>query len=100
MHCVDCHFVQDIHGNAKLYGEPRNAIEIQCVDCHGTRREAAPTLRHDRPRASAPRRTKDGRGTDLLDARRFGEPRARFEVQDDGKLSSRTRWSSRACSGR
>ena len=35
MHCVDCHFIQDMHGNAKLYGEVRNAIEIQCVDCHG-----------------------------------------------------------------
>ncbi len=35
MHCVDCHFVQDVHGNTKLYGEVRAAIEIQCVDCHG-----------------------------------------------------------------
>jgi hypothetical protein len=36
MHCVDCHFVQDSHGNTKLYGEVRAAIEIGCVDCHGT----------------------------------------------------------------
>jgi hypothetical protein len=36
MHCVDCHFNQDVHGNGKLYGETRNAIEIGCVDCHGT----------------------------------------------------------------
>ena len=36
MHCVDCHFTQDVHGNGKLYGETRNAIEIGCVDCHGT----------------------------------------------------------------
>jgi hypothetical protein len=36
MHCVDCHFVQDAHGNTKLYGEVRAAIEIQCTDCHGT----------------------------------------------------------------
>jgi hypothetical protein len=35
MHCVDCHFTQDSHGNGKLYGETRNAIEIDCVDCHG-----------------------------------------------------------------
>jgi hypothetical protein len=35
MHCVDCHFSQDAHGNGKLYGETRNAIEIDCVDCHG-----------------------------------------------------------------
>lgn len=36
MHCVDCHFVQDVHGNGKLYGEVRAAIEIQCEDCHGS----------------------------------------------------------------
>ncbi len=36
MHCVDCHFVQDAHGNSKLYGEVRAAIEIQCTDCHGS----------------------------------------------------------------
>ncbi len=36
MHCIDCHFKQDAHGDGKLYGEPRNAIEITCVDCHGT----------------------------------------------------------------
>jgi len=36
MHCVDCHFNQDNHGNTKLYGEVRAAIEIQCIDCHGT----------------------------------------------------------------
>ncbi len=28
MHCVDCHFKQDNHGNGKLYGETRAAIEI------------------------------------------------------------------------
>ena len=36
MQCVDCHFKQDNHGNGKLYGEPRNAVEIDCRDCHGT----------------------------------------------------------------
>jgi hypothetical protein len=41
MHCVDCHFSQDVHGDGRLYGEPRAAIEIDCVDCHGTIREAA-----------------------------------------------------------
>jgi hypothetical protein len=41
MHCIDCHFVQDNHGNGKLYGETRNAIEIDCVDCHGTIQQRA-----------------------------------------------------------
>ena len=36
MHCVDCHFEQDSHGNGKLYGATRDAIEIDCTDCHGT----------------------------------------------------------------
>src|SRR5215831_3371268 len=41
MHCVDCHFRQDAHGNGILYNEPRAAIEIGCIDCHGTIRERA-----------------------------------------------------------
>ena len=36
MQCTDCHFGQDNHGNGKIYGEPRAAVEIDCVDCHGT----------------------------------------------------------------
>jgi hypothetical protein len=36
MHCVDCHFSQDAHGNGHIYGEVAQAIEIECVDCHGT----------------------------------------------------------------
>ncbi len=40
MHCVDCHFRQDAHGDGNLYNEPRAAIEITCEDCHGTIRQA------------------------------------------------------------
>ncbi|MCZ7648707.1 MAG: hypothetical protein M5U26_26195 [Planctomycetota bacterium] len=36
MHCVDCHFNIDNHGNGLLYSEVRNATEITCADCHGT----------------------------------------------------------------
>ncbi len=36
MHCVDCHFRQDSHGDGNLYNEPRAAIEINCEDCHGS----------------------------------------------------------------
>lgn len=36
MHCVDCHFSQDSHGNGHIYGEVAAAVEIDCVDCHGT----------------------------------------------------------------
>ncbi|MBI3848712.1 MAG: hypothetical protein HY298_00265 [Verrucomicrobia bacterium] len=43
MQCVDCHFETDVHGNGKLYGEPRAATTIECIDCHGTI-EKRPTL--------------------------------------------------------
>jgi len=36
MHCGDCHFDVDVHGNGMLYGEPRNATTTTCVDCHGS----------------------------------------------------------------
>jgi hypothetical protein len=41
MHCVDCHFRQDAHGDGNLYNEPRAAIEIGCEDCHGSIRARA-----------------------------------------------------------
>ncbi len=44
MHCTDCHLSQDSHGDGNLYGETRNAVEIDCVDCHGTIQSKA-TLR-------------------------------------------------------
>jgi hypothetical protein len=74
MHCVDCHFVQDAHGNGKLYGEVRAAIEIQCVDCHGTVEQRA-TLKTTGP-AAAPG------GRDLTTLRTpFGK--RRFERHGD-----------------
>ncbi len=47
MHCIDCHFEQDVHGNGELYGEVRNAIEIQCIDCHGTIAKLADPMARD-----------------------------------------------------
>lgn len=41
MHCVDCHFAQDAHGDGNLYNEPRAAIEIGCIDCHGNVKDRA-----------------------------------------------------------
>jgi hypothetical protein len=35
MHCVDCHFRGDNHGDGKLYGETRAAAKVRCIDCHG-----------------------------------------------------------------
>jgi hypothetical protein len=36
MHCSDCHFSQDEHGNGQLYSEYGDTIEIECQDCHGS----------------------------------------------------------------
>jgi hypothetical protein len=50
MHCVDCHFAQDSHGNGHIYGEVASAIEVECKDCHGTAK-AYPNLRTSGPAA-------------------------------------------------
>jgi hypothetical protein len=74
MHCVDCHYKQDNHGNTKLYQEVRAAIEIQCIDCHGSIAKFA-TLTTSGPAApeSSPGVTV---GHDLTALRTpFGKPR-------------------------
>ena len=88
MHCVDCHFEQDNHGNGKLYGETRNAVEIDCVDCHGTV-DAARDAEDHRPR----RRDPDRAARDLAALRTpFGERALRAGAGDTARSS--TRWSS------
>jgi hypothetical protein len=78
MHCADCHFVQDVHGNTKLQTEVRAGIEIQCIDCHGTTTERAKLLTSG-PAAytSSPQ---GGRNLAILRTP-FGK--RRFEVQGD-----------------
>ena len=80
MQCVDCHFEQDSHGSGKLYGEARAAIELDCVDCHGTIAQRA-TLLTSGPAAS-------GGGTHL-EALRTPWRERRFEWRD-GKLIQRS----------
>ncbi|MFM8539092.1 MAG: hypothetical protein ACKOES_13660 [Planctomycetaceae bacterium] len=78
MHCIDCHFVQDMHGNTKLYGEVRAAIEIGCVDCHGTI-DAVSTLRTSGP-ASDTSSPEGGRDLRTL---RTPSGKRRFFVEGD-----------------
>ncbi len=79
MHCVDCHFVQDSHGNGKLYQEVRAAIEIQCIDCHGTVTKFANLLTSG-PAAADPSMENPKGGRDLTTLRTpFGKQR--FEQQ-------------------
>jgi hypothetical protein len=78
MHCVDCHFSQDNHGNNRLHMEVRAAAEILCIDCHGTPSGYA-TLKTSGPASytSAP----DGKGRNLLAMKTpFGTPR--FEIRE------------------
>jgi hypothetical protein len=80
MHCVDCHFDQDEHGNGQLYGEYGNTIEIECADCHGTAGRAA-TLRTSGPAAPAGGTNLEG-GTTPFGRRRF--------ARVNGKLMQRS----------
>ena len=41
LHCIDCHYIQDMHGNNRLQMEVRGAIEIACIDCHGSSSQVA-----------------------------------------------------------
>jgi hypothetical protein len=77
MHCIDCHFNGDNHGNTKLYGEVRAAIEIQCTDCHGSTTERA-KLTTSGPAAQPG-------GFNLRQYRTpFGQPR--FELRGDAVI--------------
>lgn len=79
MHCVDCHFAQDMHGNGHIYGEVAAAIEIDCADCHGTSKKY-PTLHTSGPAAQP-----GGMDLSLLKTQ---DGRRRFEWRD-GKLYQR-----------
>ncbi len=82
MHCVDCHFIQDEHGNGRLQMEVRAAIEIQCTDCHGTLSERArlrtsgPAAYTSNPAAPDPGAPNFGRDLTLL---RTPSGKPRFE---------------------
>ena len=86
MHCADCHFTVDVHGNGAIYAEPRAATEIRCVDCHGSVTAKANLvtggpaggrdLRNDRTSFGDPRfewRKNPAGGTDLLIQRSTNE---------------------------
>ena len=65
MHCVDCHFLHDMHGNGLLYGEPRAVTSIECVDCHGSVK-SRPTLITSGTGGRFDPVTKKQKGIDLL----------------------------------
>jgi hypothetical protein len=69
MHCSDCHFSQDSHGDGLIHGEYGDSLEIGCEDCHGTVRARA-TLRSSGP-AAPPGGTDLSLGTTPSGRRRF-----------------------------
>jgi hypothetical protein len=81
MQCNDCHFSQDNHGNGKIYGEPRAAVEIDCIDCHGTIRSKATLV------TSGPAAPQGGRHLDTL---RTPWGLRRFEWRADGAVIQRS----------
>jgi len=81
MQCSDCHFAQDNHGNGKIYGEPRAAVEIDCIDCHGTIRSKATLI------TSGPAAPEGGRHLDTL---RTPWGLRRFEWRADGAVIQRS----------
>jgi hypothetical protein len=80
MHCIDCHFRQDAHGNGILYNEPRAAIEINCIDCHGSIRARATLLTSG---LAAGAGLKDGQ---LVEGSKRNLTTIRFRDPDGGRL--------------
>ncbi len=80
MHCVDCHFSQDSHGNGHIYGEVAAAIEVDCKDCHGSAGKYPSLL------TSGPAAKPGGMDMKLL---RTQDGRKRFEWRE-GKLYQRS----------
>ncbi len=82
MHCVDCHFVQDMHGNGRLQMEVRAATEISCIDCHGSATQYA-TLRTSGPASYTSTTDPKSPGRNLAAKKTpFGKPL--FEIEDLG----------------
>jgi hypothetical protein len=105
MHCADCHFSQDSHGNGNLYSEPRAAIEVDCIDCHGTiekpatlitsgpaagqGREKGQVLNKDTGRDLTRIRTRNERGRQVPLFQRITTATRRRNIGMDGKPEER-----------
>ena len=97
MHCVDCHFVQDIHGNSRLHRRcgRRSRSSASTATARPTKYADAADQRPGGVHVRAGRPA--GRN---LTALRTPFGKRRFEVAVGEQASSRTRWSRRTCAGR
>ncbi len=41
MSCIDCHTSRGVHGDGHIYSSSSLAVDIRCVDCHGTIKKEA-----------------------------------------------------------
>jgi hypothetical protein len=62
MQCIDCHLEQDNHGDGHLYGATRDAVQEDCIDCHGTAESPAVLMEYMKD-------VKDGSKDPLKDAK-------------------------------
>lgn len=83
MHCVDCHYSQDNHGNGHVYGEVAGAVEIDCVDCHGT------VSKYPNLKTSGPAAPPGGTDLSLI---RNPDGQKRFLWKDDGLYQRSLIW--------
>src|ERR1051326_6493012 len=81
MHCVDCHFRQDAHGDGNLYNEPRAAIEITCEDCHGSIKQRATLFTSGAAAATATGATAERRKSQKQPL--IGQDLTRIRVRDE-----------------
>jgi hypothetical protein len=81
MQCGDCHFAADVHGNGSIYGETRNAVMVNCADCHGTAEAESPILTYLRDTTAA-------NSKDLL-YRAFSGNAAHVGLNKDGSAMSK-----------
>jgi hypothetical protein len=81
MHCVDCHFYQDLHGDGNLYTNNWDAVEIECEDCHGYKQKRSFELNPGKLLTSGA-----AGGNDMMQSR-DGDGRPFFELRigSDGK---------------
>jgi hypothetical protein len=36
LHCIDCHYSKELHGDGHIYGDTQVFVQIECEDCHGS----------------------------------------------------------------
>ncbi len=86
MECIDCHFIQDNHGDGNIYGRNWDTIEIECDDCHGTSTQRATLVTSG---ANGGNDLTEAFSKPISNRTQFGTPF--FERLSDGTIIQRSR---------